>query len=126
MEKEKDTDQDKAKQLLKHFDNVFGTNTIENVDYYFSKIKMLKNIYEILEEDLCSSNPEYKGLRNQHIEVTDMLDNSFSKAQQTLFEKHLDIGCEMVSVECEQMFYFGYILAKILDQDFPIKKIENK
>lgn len=116
---------DKAKQLLQHFDNIFGTNTIQNFDYYFSKIKILENVYDVLEEDLCTTNPAYKDLRNQHIEITDMLDNSFTKAQQTLFEKHLDVGSEMVSVESEQMFYFGYIMAKTLDQNIPTIK-ENK
>ena len=43
---------DKEKQLLQHFDNVFGTKTMQNFDYYFSKIKMLRNIYEILEEEI--------------------------------------------------------------------------
>lgn len=117
---------DKEKQLLQHFDNVFGTQTIKNFDYYFSKIKMLRNIYEVLEEDFCRSNPAYKDLRTQHIEITDMLDQSLSKAQQTLFEKHLDMGCEMVAVENEQMFYFGYIMAKTLEQDIKIEKVENK
>lgn len=117
---------DKEKQLLQHFDNVFGTKTMQNFDYYFSKIKMLRNIYEILEEDLCRSNPAYKDLRTQHIEITDMLDQSLSKAQQTLFEKHLDIDCEMVAVENEQMFYFGYIIAKTLEQDIKIEKVESK
>ncbi len=57
---------DKEKQLLQHFDNVFGTKTMQNFDYYFSKIKMLANIYEVLEEDLCRTNPKYKDLRTQH------------------------------------------------------------
>lgn len=122
MENEKD----KEKQLLQHFDNVFGTQTIQNFDYYFSKIKMLRNIYEVLEEDLCRSNPAYKDLRTQHIEITDMLDKSLTKGQQTLFEKHLDVGSEMVSVETEQMFYFGYIMAKVLEQDIKLEKVESK
>lgn len=116
----------KEKQLLQHFDNIFGTNTMQHFDYYFNKIKMLANIYEVLEEDLCRTNPKYKELRMQHIEVVDMLDKSFSKAQQTLFEKHFDLGSEMASVENEQMFYFGYIMAKTLEQDIKIDKVENK
>jgi hypothetical protein len=111
---------EKEEELLQHFDFIFGTNTIKNFDYYFSKIKMLENVYEVLEEDLCRTSPTYKQLRKQHIEISDMLENSFTKAQQTLFEKHLDIGSEMVAVENEQMFYFGYIMAKTLEQDIEI------
>ena len=117
---------EKAQILLQHFDNIFHTNTTKDLDYYFSKLVLLQKVYEYFEEDLCRSNPEYKDLRNQHIEITDMLDQSLSKAQQTLFEKHLDIGSEMVSVESEQMYYFGYLMAKLVDQDIRIEKAENK
>lgn len=117
---------EKAQILLQHFDNIFHTNTTKDLDYYFSKLVLLQKVYEYFEEDLCRSNPEYKDLRKQHIEITDMLDQSLSKAQQTLFEKHLDIGSEMVSVESEQMYYFGYLMAKLVDQDIRIEKAENK
>lgn len=106
-------------------DNIFHTNTIKDFDYYFSKLVLLQKVYEYFEEDFCRSNPAYKDLRKQHIEITDMLDQSLSKAQQTLFEKHLDIGSQMVSVECEQAYYFGYIMAKVLEQDIKLEKVEN-
>ena len=117
---------EKAQILSQHFDNIFQTNTTKDFDYYFSKLVLLQKVYEYFEEDLCRSNPAYKDLRKQHIEITDMLDQSLSKAQQTLFEKHLDIGSEMVSVESEQMYYFGYLMAKLVDQDIRIEKAENK
>lgn len=116
---------EKAQILLQHFDNIFHTNTTKDFDYYFSKLVLLQKVYEYFEEDLCRSNPKYKDLRKQHIEITDMLDQSLSKAQQTLFEKHLDVGSEMVSVECEQAFYFGYIMSKTLDQNVKIENKEN-
>lgn len=97
---------EKAQILLQHFDNIFHTNTTKDFDYYFSKLVLLQKVYEYFEEDLCRSNPEYKDLRKQHIEITDMLIQNLSKGQQTLFDKHLDIGSQMVSVECEQAFYF--------------------
>lgn len=31
----------------------------------------------------------------------------------------------MVSVECEQAYYFGYIMAKVLEQDIKLEKVEN-
>lgn len=115
----------KAQILLKHFDNIFHTNTSKDFDYYFSKLTLLQKVYEYFEEDLCRSNPEYKDLRKQHIEITDMLIQNLSKGQQTLFDKHLDIGSQMVSVECEQMYYFGYLMAKVLDQGIKIENKEN-
>lgn len=116
---------EKAQILLQHFDNIFHTNTTKDFDYYFGKLVLLQKVYEYFEEDFCRSNPAYKDLRKQHIEITDMLDQSLSKAQQTLFEKHLDIGCEMVAVENEQLFYFGYIMAKTLEPSIRIRKVEN-
>lgn len=117
---------EKAQILLQHFDNIFHTNTTKDLDYYFSKLVLLQKVYEYFEEDLCRSNPEYKDLRKQHIEITDMLIQNLSKGQQTLFDKHLDIGSQMVAVECEQAFYFGYIMSKTLEQGIRIEKVENK
>ncbi len=116
---------EKAQILLKHFDNIFHTNTSKDFDYYFSKLTLLQKLYEYFEEDLCRSNPQYKDLRKQHIEITDMLIQNLSKGQQTLFDNHLDIGSQMVSVECEQMYYFGYLMAKVLDQGIKIENKEN-
>ncbi len=121
MEKQKE----KAQILLQHFDNIFHTNTTKDFDYYFSKLALLQKLYEYFEEDLCRSNPQYKDLRKQHIEITDMLIQNLSKGQQTLFDNHLDIGSQMVSVECEQMYYFGFLMSKVLDQGIKIENKEN-
>lgn len=116
---------EKARIVLQHFDNIFHTNTTKDFDYYFSKLVLLQKVYEYFEEDLCRSNPAYKDLRKQHIEITNMLIQNLSNAQQTLFNKHLEIGSDMVSVENEQAFYFGYIMAKTLEQDIRIENKEN-
>lgn len=104
----------------------FGTTTINDINIYYSKFKMLLNIYQVLEEDICQTSPSYNKLRKQHIEIVDMLEQSFTKGQQTLFEKQFDIGSDMIAVENEQMFIFGYIMAKTLDTDIKIDKLENK
>lgn len=118
--------EENAKSILQLFDNIFHTKTLNNFDYYFSKLVMLQKVYEYFEEDFCRSNPKYKDLRKAHIEITDMLIPTLSTAQNTIFENHLDIGSQMVSVECEQMFFMGYIMAKTLDQDITIKDKEEK
>lgn len=117
---------EKIKELLQHFDNIFGTTTSKDLFTYYSKLKILLSIYQSLEEDICKTSPTYNKLRKEHNEVTDLLDQSLSKAQETLFEKHLDIGCEMVSVENEQFFIFGFILGKLLDQNIIIENKEEK
>lgn len=115
----------KIKKLLQHFDNIFETDTTKDVDLYFNKITMLQNIYEMFEEDFCRTNTEYETIRTKSIEVSDILEKSFTEAQQTLFEKYWEIECEMSALECEKMFYYGYLISKILDTDIKIKNKDN-
>ena len=116
---------EKIKQLLQHFDNIFETDTINDVDLYFNKITMLQNIYEMFEEDFCRTNTEYEQIRTKSIEVSDILEKSFTEAQQTLFEKYWEIEYEMSALECEKMFYYGYLISKMLDTDIKVKNKEN-
>ncbi len=116
---------EKIQSLLQHFDNIFETNTIKDIDLYFNKITMLQNIYEMFEEDFCRTNKEYETIRTKNIEVSDILEKSFTEAQQTLFEKYWEIEMQMSALECEKMFYYGYLISRILDTDIKIKNIEN-
>ncbi len=116
---------EKIKQLLQHFDNIFETDTIKDVDLYFNKITMLQNIYEMFEEDFCRTDTEYETIRAKSIEVSDILEKSFTEAQKTLFEKYWEINCEMSALECEKMFYYGYLISKMLDTEIIIKNKEN-
>lgn len=115
---EMETETDRVKELAKHFDGIFDTDTIHKLD--FDKMKILHKIYEYCEEDIGETCPTYNDLRPQHIEVVEMLEKSLSQAQKTLFEKHLDIGSQLASIESEQMFYFGFIMAKTLDTETKI------
>lgn len=116
---------EKIKQLLQHFDNIFETDTIKDIDLYFNKITMLQNIYEMFEEDFCRTNAEYEQIRIKSIEVSDILEKSFTEAQQTLFEKYWEIEMQMSALECEKMFYYGYLISKMLDTEIIIKNKEN-
>lgn len=116
---------EKIKQLLQHFDNIFETDTTRDVDLYFNNITMIQNVYEMFEEDFSRTNKEYETIRTKSIEVSDILEKSFTEAQQTLFEKYWEIEMQMSALECEKMFYFGYIMAKTLDQGIKIKDKEN-
>lgn len=117
---------EKIKQLLQHFDNIFETDTTRDVDLYFNNITMIQNVYEMFEEDFSRTNKEYETIRTKSIEVSDILEKSFTEAQQTLFEKYWEIEMQMSALECEKMFYFGYIMSKTLDQGIKIKDKEEK
>lgn len=72
---------EKIQNLLQHFDNIFETDTIKDIDLYFNKLTMLQNIYEMFEEDFCRTNTEYDTIRTKSIEVSDILEKSFTEAQ---------------------------------------------
>lgn len=117
MENEKD----KEKELLKHFDSIFDTDTLKTIK--FDNMPMLKALFDYFEEFLYKPSPKYDKLRRQHIEIAELLEKSFTEGQKTLFEKYWEIGCQMEVEESEQLFYFGYIIAKKLEKE---SKIENK
>lgn len=112
---ETDEEKDMSKEFAQLFDNIYETDTIHSLD--FNEMKMLHKVYEYFEQDMCKNCPSYRELSKQHSGIVDMLEQSHSKAQKTLFNEHLEIGSQMASVECEQMFYFGFILAKTLDTE---------
>ena len=97
------------KEYLKHFDNIFETNTFENIK--FDNMKMLKKLYEYLAEDLYTPSYRYKELRRKYIEESEKLEETFSEEQQQQFEKCWELYNEMLGETEEQLFIFGYILA---------------
>lgn len=124
LETDTEKEIDNSKEFAQLFDKIFNTDTIHKLD--FEKMKLLHKVYEYFEEDMCKNCPSYRELSEQHIDIVDMLEKTHSKAQTTLFNEHLEIGSQMVSIECEQMFYFGFILAKTLDTETKIDISVNK
>lgn len=116
---------EKIKQLLQHFDNIFETDTTKDIDLYFNNITMIQNVYEMFEEDFVRTDQEYDKLRRNSIQVSDILEKTFTEAQQTLFEKYWEIEMQMSALECEKMFYYGYLISKMLDIEIIIKNKEN-
>ena len=103
------------KEVLKHFDTIFNTETIKNIK--FDDIKLLKVLYEYFEENLYTPNERYSALRKEHIAISDELEKTFTPDQQQLFEKQWEIGSELCAEENEQLFLFGYIIARELDRE---------
>lgn len=95
---------EEIKERKKHFDSIFGTDTLHNID--FNNLPLLKQLFEYFEEDIYKPSPKYEELRKKHIEVADLLEQSFTEAQQTLFEKYWEIENEMSVEESQQLFYF--------------------
>lgn len=117
MENEKD----KATELLKHFDSVFETETFKHI--IFNDMKLLQKMFELFEYELYKPSPVYEKLRQQHIKLSDRLEKSFTKEQEKMFEEFMEIGNKMLVEENEQLFYFGFILAKEIEKE---SKIDNK
>ena len=108
-----------GKEVLKHFDTIFNTETIKNIK--FDDMKLLKVLYEYFEENLYTPNERYSALRKEHIAISDELEKTFTPDQQQLFEKQWEIGSELCTEENEQLFLFGYIIATELNRETKIK-----
>ena len=108
-----------GKEVLKHFDTIFNTETIKNIK--FVDMKLLKVLYEYFEENLYTPSERYSALRKEHIAISDELEKTFTPAQQQLFEKQWEIGSELCAEENEQLFLFGYIMGKELNVETSLK-----
>ena len=107
-----------GKEVLKHFDTIFNTETIKNIK--FDDMKLLKVLYEYFEENLYTPSERYSALRKEHIAISDELEKTFTPDQQQLFEKYWEIGSYMCAEENRQLFLFGYIIAKELDREIKL------
>lgn len=100
-------------ERLKHFDRIFNTETAKHIK--FQDMKFLKALYEYFEEDAYTPSTRYSDLRHKHIEISDELEKTFTPEQKQLFERYWEIGSEMTAEENQQLFLFGFIMARELD-----------
>ena len=107
------------KKILSHFDAIFNTETIKNIK--FDNMKLLKVLYEYFEENLYTPSERYSALRKEHIAISDELEKTFTPEQKELFEKYWEVGSLMTAEENEQLFLFGYVIAKELDRETILK-----
>lgn len=108
-----------GQEVLKHFDSIFDTETFKNIN--FSNMKLLKVLFNYFEEDLYTPSDKYNELRAKAIKISDKLESTFTKEQQELFEDYWEAESLMHCEENEQMYLFGYIIAKQLDIESKIK-----
>lgn len=103
--------------ILKHFDKIFGTKVAKHIGI---NIPLLRKIFEKFEEELYVSSNNYNELRKEQIKIADKLYLTFSKEQQTLYERYWEVTNQLSSIDSEQMFYFGFLIAKELDKESKI------
>lgn len=108
---------------LKHFDKIFNTQTLKNIK--LDNMVLLKELYVLLEEYLSRSNNESTNIRRKSIKLYDELKSTLTDEQIELLDNIFDLNNEEMSKDLEQIFIFGYIIAKELDNESNIKLINE-
>lgn len=104
---------DKNQAILKHFDNIFKTDTSKHINY--EDMKLLKAIYSYLEEKVTTPSKRYKEIRHKRVVMSEQLRATLTDEQRETFDEYNELGNEMQGEELEQVFMFGYIISKELD-----------
>lgn len=105
--------------FLNHFDSIFNTETIKRVN--LQDKKLLIELYRRFEEDLLTTNQEYKNVRKKWKKIDETFNKSLTEEQLNLYNEVDELRNEMHSIEFEQVFVFGYIIAKELDNESKVK-----
>lgn len=105
---------DEEQAIIEHFDDLFAVKVNEHIK---SKIHILKVIYDRFAEILSSPNRRYFRLQHKDIDITNQLLETLNEEQKKLFEDHLTTIYKMCALEGKQLFFFGYILTTILDNE---------
>ena len=100
-------------EILKHFDNIFGTDTAEHINLLDKTL--LHNLYEYFEEKVFTPNERYVEIRHTRNVLLDKLRKTLAQEQVQLLDDQNELANEIHSIEYEQLFMFGYIIAKELD-----------
>ena len=115
--------EEELKARKKHFDSIFGTNTLESID--FNNVPILNELHSYFGEELYKPSPKFKQLRTESIKLLDKLEETFTEEQSKLFNKYMDIYNDMLDEESTQQFYFGCIIIKQLEKETNLKSSKN-
>ena len=106
---------------------LFGTDTLKNLkNINFNEMKFLIRFFEYFEEELYRPSEESNKLRKEQVEIVDKLDETFTKEQQILFDKYWEVSNQIIFEEQQQLFLFGYIVAKEMEKEAQLHKEKNK
>lgn len=121
--KENETDAEyKETEILKHFDEIFETETIQNLKYFdFKQMKLLAKFYEYFEDEIYRPSPRYKHLQREQNKIYEELEKQLTNEQMILLERYWEMTNDMASEEQQQAFMFGFIVAKEFDIECKIK-----
>lgn len=100
-------------KYLKQFNKVFHTN-LDNSKTQ-DKIQLLEVIFKALENELYSTTTDYQLLTKKYVDKVDKLMETLDKEQEELFEVCNELFAKMNEQMEQQMFIYGYLLAKIAD-----------
>lgn len=106
------------KAILKHFDNVFSTKTEKHIKLNMPILKFLLRHYV---EEIYAPSPKYKNLLVKSNEQIGILLDTLDNEQKKLFENCFDTVYAMLEEQEEQVFLFGYILAKELEREANVR-----
>lgn len=101
------------KEILKHFDSIFNTDTVNNVK--FDDMKLLKAIFDYFDNDIYNASQEYEKLRKEHNRIETEFEDTLTYKQKEMYDKCCEIKCSMTVEQEQQLFLFGYIVAKELN-----------
>lgn len=102
-------------EIIKRFDDTFGTDTLKNID--INNMPILTAIFKSLGEDLYIFDNEYEQLRMQKIDVENNLVQTFSKGEDILYKKLEDVDNKMKAQREKQMFLFGFLISKHINKE---------
>jgi len=104
-------------EYLKHFDDIVGTNTRNNI----RQMPLFDVFYERFADDFYIQRKEIQDLITKRRITSDKLEETFIEEQQKLFEEYWDLDSQIAEDLRKQLFLFGYITATELFIETGIK-----
>lgn len=104
-------------KYLKHFDNIVGTNTRNNI----KQMPLFDVFYERFADDFYIQRKEIQDLITKRRITSDKLEETFTEEQQKLFEEYWDLDSQIAEDLRKQLFLFGFITATELFIETGIK-----
>ena len=89
-------------EYLRHFDNIFNTNTRNNI----KQMPLFDVFYERFADDFYIQREEVKDLIMKRRITSDKLEETFTEEQQKLFEEYWDLDSQIAEDLRKQLFMF--------------------
>ena len=109
---------EKVTIIMKHFDNIWETKVKEHIKL---DIPLLQALYDKFRFDLFQTIPDYKDLIKKQTDIGNTLYDSLTEEQKNMWNEHWELSSEIGSLESEQLFYFGFLMAQELNKESKIE-----